>query len=133
MFLAQIREKFTSARDALLIAWKLGIPAFIHDSHRNQIVHLSPPFLNYCYLPLAIPPAKHDAFNADKLCALGLTANASNVTAPFPMGPLIAVEEKIDSPVNLAALLFTAFCAIFAVGGGGKPTAEKKKKSTNKK
>merc|ERR1711957_850543 len=103
MFLAQIREKFTSARDALLIAWKLGIPAFIHDSHRNQIVHLSPPFLNYCYLPLAIPPVKHNPLSTNKLCALSIETNFTNTTFPMPYGLELGVEEQMDQPAVFLA------------------------------
>eukprot|EP00913_Durusdinium_trenchii_P018811 g17678.t1 len=53
---------------------------------------------NYCYLPLAIPPEVHNPFGETKLCALGLQANTSNSTAPWPWGTQLTVEEHLDRP-----------------------------------
>jgi len=108
LFLDGIKSQFTFARTALLIGWKLGIPVFLHDEWQDYEIQLAPPFLNYCYLPLAIPPQMYNPFAATKLCALGMQANVTNETAPLPWGPLLAAEERLDHPVpklSLAAVV----------------------------
>jgi len=110
LFLEGIKSQFTFARTALLAGWRLGIPVFLHDQWQDYEIELAPPFLNYCYLPLAIPPQLYNPFAATKLCALGMEANTTNTSAPYPWGPLVAVEERLDRPVPLLSL-----AAVFAV------------------
>ena len=76
---------------------------------------------NYCYLPLAIPPQEHNVFGEDKLCALGLTANTTNSTAPWPWGTLLTVEERMDHPQAGATLLMETSpgLAVHCLGGTG--------------
>eukprot|EP00928_Gymnodinium_smaydae_P088567 TRINITY_DN72637_c0_g1_i1.p1 TRINITY_DN72637_c0_g1~~TRINITY_DN72637_c0_g1_i1.p1 ORF type:complete len:430 (-),score=55.39 TRINITY_DN72637_c0_g1_i1:73-1314(-) len=117
MFMTQIREQFTYAREALIVAWRLQLPVLAHDDKGGyHLVTLVPPFLDYCYLPIALPPAVYDPLGR-KLCALGPKANLTNSTTPYPWGQLLAAEERMDQPPALAALLFTAVCAAFAAGG----------------
>merc|ERR1712045_219708 len=80
IYLEQIKEQFTHARHALAVAWKLGLPIFLHNEDQDYKINLVTPFLNYCYLPLALPPEVHDPFASMKLCALGMKAQ-NNVTA----------------------------------------------------
>ncbi|CAJ1392626.1 unnamed protein product [Effrenium voratum] len=54
--LARIKKQFTFAREALLWNWRLQVHSFLHTEHATYSLSLAPPFLNYCYLPLAIPP-----------------------------------------------------------------------------
>merc|ERR1719186_1120855 len=75
IFYEDIKEQFTSARIAFVVTWKMGLPAYLHTPGQDYQVFLAPPFLNYCYLPLAIPPEKHRLLGTMKLCALGMTAN----------------------------------------------------------
>eukprot|EP00927_Polykrikos_kofoidii_P012354 TRINITY_DN15326_c0_g1_i3.p1 TRINITY_DN15326_c0_g1~~TRINITY_DN15326_c0_g1_i3.p1 ORF type:complete len:469 (+),score=37.74 TRINITY_DN15326_c0_g1_i3:75-1409(+) len=115
MFMEDMRQEFTHARTALLSLWRLRVPVFLRDEqdvyHR---VKLLPPFLNYCYLPLAIPPKVHNLFDDDKLCALGMRANLTNFTTPWPQGALLAAEERVDHPKPFAAVLLAAICVAFA-------------------
>lgn len=106
--LERIRQQFTFAREALIWNWRLRLPAFLHTEHRSYQVQLSPPFLNYCYLPLAMPPEVHDPLGKTKLCALGLEANLTNSTAPWPWGTMLSTEEHLDRwEVPVAILLVT--------------------------
>jgi len=111
LFLAGIKSQFTYARSALIAGWRLGLPVFLHDQWQDYEIHLVPPFLNYCYLPLAIPPQMHNPFATTKLCALGLEANATNTSAPTPWGPLLAVEERLDKPIPLLGFAAVVFAA----------------------
>jgi len=117
LYLDKIKAQFTYAREALIAIWRLRLPVFVHDEtgtyHRVQLV---PPFLNYCYLPLAIPPDRYDPLGETKLCALGLQANASNITLPYPWGHALAVEETLDQPFSYAAILLTALGVAWAAG-----------------
>ncbi|CAK9057178.1 unnamed protein product [Durusdinium trenchii] len=96
--MARIKKQFTFAREALLWNWRLQLPTFLHTENQSFQIDLAPPFLNYCYLPLAIPPEVHNPFGETKLCALGLQANTSNSTAPWPWGTQLTVEEHLDRP-----------------------------------
>lgn len=118
LFLEGIKSQFTYARTALLAGWKLGIPVFLHDEWQDYEIELAPPFLNYCYLPLAIPPDRYNPFAATKLCALGMEANITNTSAPLPWGPLLAVEERLDQSVpalSLAAVVLAVAVASASV------------------
>eukprot|EP00931_Biecheleriopsis_adriatica_P028933 TRINITY_DN17244_c0_g1_i1.p1 TRINITY_DN17244_c0_g1~~TRINITY_DN17244_c0_g1_i1.p1 ORF type:complete len:405 (-),score=57.29 TRINITY_DN17244_c0_g1_i1:28-1221(-) len=106
-----IRKEFTYAREALLWNWQLHLPAYLHTQRADFQVTLAPPFLNYCYLPLALPPNVHDPMGEVKLCALGLTANTTNSTAPWPWGTLLSVEERLDRIEVLTAWLLVASIA----------------------
>lgn len=101
VFYAEVAKEFTAARKVLAVAWKLGLPLFHHHTDQDFIVRLVPPFINYCYLPLALPPQKHDPFVKRKLCALGLEANLNNISIPFPAGYLLATANQVDTPVGL--------------------------------
>jgi len=84
----------------------------VHDEYGDyHAVKLTPPFLNYCYLPLAIPPAVYEPFGSVKLCALGMEANATNQTTPFPLGHLLAVEGNLDHPEVFLMLFLIAVVA----------------------
>merc|ERR1719158_2477857 len=84
LWIEEIKAEFTHGRRALISIWKLGMPGYLHTEHADYQVDLLPPFLNYCYLPLAIPPATPNLFVSQKLCALGMEANLTNTTAPWP-------------------------------------------------
>lgn len=107
IFREQIMDQFTYGRDALLVNWKLGLPMYLTTRHQDYKIWLSPPLLNYCYLPLAIPPRKHNPWGNNKLCALSMSANLTNTTVPWS-AMLIGLEDKLDRPDSLLALLLTA-------------------------
>ncbi|CAE8626747.1 unnamed protein product [Polarella glacialis] len=106
-----IRKQFTHAREAFIYNWRLGLNVFLHTEHRDYRLKLTPPFLNYCYLPLAIPPKVHDPLGDIKLCALGMVANASNVTVPWPWGVMLAAEERLDRDEAFLAIVLVAIAA----------------------
>jgi len=115
LYIDEIKKQFTSARHALIANWKMGIPVFLHDMDHDYELHLMPPFINYCYLPLAIPPKVHDPFGTNKLCALSLEANVSNTTAPMPWGALLAAEQSMDRPEVFVALILMVLVAVLSV------------------
>lgn len=122
--LERIRQQFTFAREALIWNWRLRLPAFLHTEHRSYQVQLSPPFLNYCYLPLAMPPEVHDPLGKTKLCALGLEANLTNSTAPWPWGTMLSTEEHLDRwEVPVAILLVTLVGVVFAADSAKEATS----------
>lgn len=124
--LERIRQQFTFAREALIWNWRLRLPAFLHTEHRSYQVQLSPPFLNYCYLPLAMPPEVHDPLGKTKLCALGLEANLTNSTAPWPWGTMLSTEEHLDRwEVPVAILLVTLVGVVFAADSAKEATDRK--------
>lgn len=122
--LERIRQQFTFAREALIWNWRLRLPAFLHTEHRSYQVQLSPPFLNYCYLPLAMPPEVHDPLGKTKLCALGLEANLTNSTAHWPWGTMLSTEEHLDRwEVPVAILLVTLVGVVFAADSAKEATS----------
>lgn len=112
-----IRSQFTYAREALMLNWKLGLPAYIHDRDLTYLIELTPPFLNYCYLPLAIPPQVHKPLNPMKLCALGMQANLTNSSAPWPWSPLLATEERLDRPEVILAFGLLVLTTTLQISG----------------
>merc|ERR1712039_426409 len=134
-YLEQIKEQFTHARAALIVGWRLGLPVFLHAHSQEHHILLEPPFLNYCYLPLAIPPEVHDPFAAMKLCALGMEANLTNNTVPWPMGDLLSIEEHLDRSevfpafllVVISALVFGQRLTADSAANAPKDTSGKKK------
>merc|ERR1719161_2820935 len=54
--LSKIKQQFTYAREMIIIAWKMGISPYTYAEKRYIRINVVEPFLNYCYLPLAIPP-----------------------------------------------------------------------------
>merc|ERR1712000_194639 len=99
---------FTFGRETLVSVWKLGIPAIVYTKQTYYQIELAPPFLNYCYLALAIPPQKHNLLTNNKLCALGLEANFTNQTVPLPYGVELGVEEQLDQFEAILSLVLVA-------------------------
>lgn len=135
--LAKIRKEFTHAREALVWTWRLGLPTFLHAGNSDYHLELMPPFLNYCYLPLAMPPVVHNPLGDLKLCALGLVANTTNTTAPWPWGVLLETEERLDHYEIIGALLLAGFIAALVASQDDavmpKATATSKASAKSKK
>merc|ERR1712194_605537 len=121
----------TYARGALIAGWRLGLPVFLHDFAAEYQVKLVPPFLNYCYLPLAIPPEVHDPFAAMKLCALGMEANLTNTTAPWPWGTVLTLEENLDRTEVGPAFLLLVLTVLIAGRKVGPREVGDESESTN--
>eukprot|EP00435_Cladocopium_sp_Y103_P014800 s1318_g3.t1 len=125
--LERIKKQFTFAREALIWNWRLHLPSFLHSEQQNYQISLAPPFLNYCYLPLALPPEVHDPFGEKKLCALGLKANTTNSTAPWPYGTLLTVEERLDRLEVFVSLFLVASLAALGRMFKASPSQPSKK------
>lgn len=102
-----VKGSFISTRSTLTKLWKLGIPVFFRNHEGDFRLHMVPPFVNYCYIPMKLPPNHYDPFMAEKLCALGFEANMTNKSAIWPSGHLLAAEERMDQPE-----IFMSFCLI---------------------
>uniref|UniRef100_A0A7S4QQ97 Phospholipase B-like n=1 Tax=Alexandrium monilatum TaxID=311494 RepID=A0A7S4QQ97_9DINO len=116
LYVEEIKEQFTAARNALIAGWRLGLQTYLHDQYEDYHVELVPPFLNYCYLPLAIPPEVHNPLGSMKLCALGMEANITNTSAPWPWGPLLAAEEALDRSEVLPSLALIVLTVLLVQG-----------------
>lgn len=115
LHLSRVKEQFTYVRDMLVVAWKMGIPPVLYSDRKYIRVNIMEPFLNYCYLPLAIPPAKMNLLADTKLCALPMGANTSNTSLAVPgknadtiMGHLIAAEARLDRQMPKKCFIVTA-------------------------
>lgn len=95
-YMAAIKSEFTNSRVSLIALWKLGMSTFFRSPDGDHLLHLVPPFINYCYIPLALPPVHYNPFAREKLCALGMQSNLTNTSALWPVGHLLAVEERMD-------------------------------------
>merc|ERR1711957_35806 len=111
LYLEKIKLQFTFGRETLVSVWKLGIPAIIYTKQTYYQVQLAPPFLNYCYLSLAIPPEMHNPLTTNKLCALSTESNFTNQTLPVPYGLELGVEEQLDHPEVMLSLVLLAIGA----------------------
>merc|ERR1711957_587369 len=111
LYLEKIKQQFTFGRETLVSVWKLGIPAVVYTQQTYYAVELAPPFLNYCYLALAIPPEKHDPLTTNKLCALSIEADFTNSTVPVPFALELGVEEQLDQPEVVISFILVAAAA----------------------
>lgn len=103
----KIKKQFTYVREMLIQAYTMGISPFVYRDEKYIRVHMVAPFLNYCYLPLAIPPKHMDILNDPKLCALPMYANTTNQTKTAD-AHLIAAEARLDHPRIHVCFLLTA-------------------------
>eukprot|EP00928_Gymnodinium_smaydae_P043286 TRINITY_DN29039_c0_g1_i1.p1 TRINITY_DN29039_c0_g1~~TRINITY_DN29039_c0_g1_i1.p1 ORF type:complete len:396 (+),score=51.99 TRINITY_DN29039_c0_g1_i1:142-1329(+) len=122
LYLDKIRQQFTYAREAYVYTWRMGLPVFVHDEYGvYHRVQLTPPLINYCYLPLAIPPETYDIFGDAKLCALGMDANLTNTTTPYPWAHALASEDRLDRHEVFATLGLTSLLAAVLAAAGRAP------------
>lgn len=112
LWLDSIKQQFVFARDCTASSWSAGVAASVRTRGSDYRVNLVPPFMNYCYLPLELPPRVPDVFAQGKLCALPMEANLTNITSPFPWGPLLSAEEQLDDPVTLLSWVLVAVVAV---------------------
>jgi hypothetical protein len=110
MFRAKIAEQFTYGREALIVNWKMGLPIFMRSNGSDVRVDISPPFLNYCYLPLGIPPHVHNPLKGTKLCALAMQANLSNVSVPLHTA-VMSPEGRLDRAEAICTVIVVALVA----------------------
>eukprot|EP00747_Dinoflagellata_sp_TGD_P197501 gnl/TRDRNA2_/TRDRNA2_68932_c0_seq1.p1 gnl/TRDRNA2_/TRDRNA2_68932_c0~~gnl/TRDRNA2_/TRDRNA2_68932_c0_seq1.p1 ORF type:complete len:430 (+),score=90.01 gnl/TRDRNA2_/TRDRNA2_68932_c0_seq1:142-1290(+) len=122
LFVESVKVQFTYARDAIISNWKMGIPVVLRSRNQEYRVWPTAPFLNYCYLPLAIPPKVADPLGDQKLCALPMQARIDNITVPFPMGALLAVEQQLDRGASVITLVLVAFIAAVVGSCSGDAT-----------
>lgn len=116
VFYTRIASQFTYGREALIVTWKLGLPVYFRTKGIDYRIKVQPPFLNYCYLPLAIPPKRHNLAEPNKLCALAMSANISNITVPFePMPAGLSPEGRLDRDEAVGSLALVVLAAVLLV------------------
>lgn len=121
VFYSRIAAQFTHGREALVITWKLGLPVYHRNKGKDYRVKIAPPFLNYCYLPLAIPPKIHNLMDPNKLCALSVAANISNITVPYePLPAALSPEGRLDRDEVFIAFILVSLVATVLV----KPSSD---------
>lgn len=120
-FYTRIADQFTYGREALIINWKIGLPTYLRTKGVDWRVQITPPFLNYCYLPLAIPPKKHSLKDGNKLCALAMEANITNTSVGIERTPVglepgaLTAEGRLDSDEAFGAIALVTFAAVLFV------------------
>lgn len=99
---------FANLRGLIAAAKVAQVDTYVYHRERYKRVVLESPFINYCYLPLKIPPAEADIFGKVKRCALPLEFNASNNNVTLnSMERLLGFEAWADE--NLEACAAAAF------------------------
>ena len=69
-FLPIIKKKFTAIRSMLFNSDAAAVRPYFYINKTYYRVHLARPYINYCYMPLRMPPERTDIFTSDKFCAL---------------------------------------------------------------
>jgi len=77
-WLPLIAKEFTSIRGMLVHANAGKFYPFLYINHVYYKVDIQPPFVNYCYMPIPMPPAKANAFTSQKYCGLEQSLSAKN-------------------------------------------------------
>ena len=69
-FMPVINKEFTSIRSLLVNADSHSFYPFLYINHEYLRVTLTPPYVNYCYMPIPMPPAQADFHSTPSFCAL---------------------------------------------------------------
>jgi len=81
-FMDLINEEFGNMRNLLVSADSVGITPYLYHEGEYYRINMLPPYVNYCYLGVQMPPKRATLFNSEHLCALGQSDQAvkANVT-----------------------------------------------------
>ena len=99
-FMHVINQQFTNIRGLLVSSSFLFVQPYLFKNGKYYKVEMTPPYVNYCYLEVHMPPKrKASLFEDEKLCALegNLTTNATiTFLSQLTYGHLIFVLENFS-------------------------------------
>ena len=135
-----INIEFTFARIFYAEMFKRNVSTYMYDGNLETAYHsfkLAEPFLNYCYMPLFMPPERSNIFESPKHCALPFGVedhDALQLTLPLRYHMLVFdLSTKGFAFVfvfSLSVLVFLALPLAYCVVKcrGSKRSASKDKK-----
>jgi hypothetical protein len=65
-----IRKKFTAIRSLLFNSASSTVNPYFYIGETYYRIELAKPYINYCYMPLVMPPERTNVFKSEKFCAL---------------------------------------------------------------
>jgi len=77
-WLPLIAKEFTSIRGMLVHANAGKFYPYLFINHVYYKVDMTEPFVNYCYMPIPMPPEKANAFTSQKYCGLEQSLSEKN-------------------------------------------------------
>lgn len=141
-FLPLIEKEFTNIRGMLINSEAGGLEPFLYIGKKYYRVTMADPFVNYCYMPMPMPPRRPNFFEDPSFCALE-TKVSTNSTRNFMQAGAetvrLAFKLSLLNPAQFLPYLFVlvglvAFCCKFrgksappAAAGKGKGKSNKKK------
>ena len=93
-FLPLIEKEFTNIRGMLVNSEAGGLEPFLYIGEKYYKVKLRDPFVNYCYMPMPMPPVKPNFFEDPSFCALE-NKLSSNATRTFLQATTEAVRLSL--------------------------------------
>ena len=134
-FLPLIEKEFTNIRGMLVNSEAGGLEPFLYIGQKYYRVTMADPFVNYCYMPMPMPPRRPNFFEDPSFCALEtkvstnstrnfMQAGAETVRLAFKLS-LLNPAQFIPYVLGLIALI-VFFCksrkpaAAKAANGGKK-------------
>eukprot|EP00937_MAST-01D_sp_MAST-1D-sp2_P002923 g2923.t1 len=133
-FLPLIEKEFTNIRGMLVNSEAGGLEPFLYIGKEYYRVTMQDPFVNYCYMPMPMPPTKPNFFEDPSFCALEqkLSTNATRtflqsktegLRLMFKLG-LVQPSQYLPMLAGLLGVLWL----LRRLGRGGKPADAKDKK-----
>lgn len=123
-FMQLINVEFTNIRGLLVKTMHVSMRPFVLLGGEYYRVALAPPFVNYCYLQVEMPPGRASLWTSEHLCALDQEATAAQENASFattadwlhaladPTSVLYLVEAVVDDMRLWTALLALALATL---------------------
>ena len=134
-FLPLIEKEFTNIRGMLVNSEAGGLEPFLYIGEKYYKVKLRDPFVNYCYMPMPMPPVKPNFFEDPSFCALE-NQLSSNATKTFLQATTetvrLSLKLGMHNPSRAAPfvgagivvmLLLRALLSALRGGGGKKKMA----------
>ena len=84
MFMDSINDNFVSIREMLASAEAVNTTAFLYWNRSYYRVELVNPWVNYCYLPVKMPPEKSSFWKDEHQCAQSEAVPAEEVKSTLP-------------------------------------------------
>ena len=134
-----INIEFTYARIFYAEMFKRNISTYMYDGNFETAYHsfqLAEPFLNYCYMPLYMPPERSNIFESPKHCALPFDIedhDALHLTLPLRYHMLVFdLTTKGPAFICAFALVVFVFLAVPLVYCGKKCLRSKRTEAKDK-
>jgi len=140
-FLPLIEKEFTNIRGMLINSEAGGLEPFLYIGKKYYRVTMADPFVNYCYMPMPMPPRRPNFFEDPSFCALETKVSSNSTTNFMQAGAetvRLAFKLSLLNPSQFIPYFFVlvglvVLCCKFRGKSAPPAAAVKGKSKSNKK